>query len=101
MVDNKLTLSDFISRRRQELDDEESELLNRLKAIRAERDHLDSAERVSFGTNTPQSEVERAIRKRKHGIRPGTIMEEIVDMLQQETGRHETQTQFYMALDIV
>lgn len=80
-MEPKETFSDFIARRRRELDEEETELRKRLSVIAMEREHLFNAEKVSFGVNTPESEVVRAIRKRKRGIKPGTIMASVINIL--------------------
>jgi hypothetical protein len=82
-MDAKETLTDFIARRTRELDQEESELRKRLDVIAVEREHLRSAEKVSFSIKTPDSEVLRAVRKRKKGIKPGTIMHSVINILKE------------------
>jgi hypothetical protein len=80
-METKETLTDFIARRTRELDEEESGLRKRLELIALEREHLHNAEKVSFGIKTPESEVIRAIRKRRIGIKPGTIMDSVINIL--------------------
>jgi hypothetical protein len=75
------TFFEFIARRRRELDDEEAALRDRLAAIASEREYLRSAERISFGEKTPPREVARAIRKRRKGIKAGTIMDRVINIL--------------------
>ncbi len=79
------TLADFIKRRRRELDQLEQELRDQLEEIAVERQQLSSAEKISVGLNTPESETIRAINKRERGIKPGTIMDEVMQILR----RHE------------
>jgi hypothetical protein len=80
-MEAKETFADFIARRTQELDADEIVLKRKLREIEIEREHLHNALKVSFGINTPESEVARAIRKRKGGIKPGTIMDDVMKIL--------------------
>lgn len=75
------TFFEFIARRRRELDDEEGMLRDRLAAIASEREYLRSAASISFGEKTPPREIARAIRKRRKGIKAGTIMDRVLNVL--------------------
>jgi hypothetical protein len=85
-MESKETFADFIARRTQELDADEVVLRRRLREIEIEREHLRNALKVSFGINTPESEVARAIRKRTSGIKPGTIMDDVIKILSLKSG---------------
>lgn len=74
-------MAEFIARRRQELSAEEAELRQRLEVVRSELKGLEEAEAAAERSKTPESELKRAIRKRASGIKPGTIMESIVNIL--------------------
>jgi hypothetical protein len=76
------TFTEFIARRRRELDNAEEQLRRRLAAVSAEREQLGVVERLMIGERTPQSEIRRAISKRKKGIKPGTIMDRVVKILE-------------------
>jgi hypothetical protein len=85
-MEPKETFAEFIARRTQELDADEAVLRRKLDAIELEREHLRNALKVSFGIKTPESEVARAIRKRKSGIRSGTIMDDVIKILSLKSG---------------
>jgi hypothetical protein len=77
------TFTEFIARRRRELDRAEEELRRKLLALEAEREQLAIAETLMIGEKTPSSEIKRAISKRRKGIQPGTIMSRVVRILEQ------------------
>lgn len=80
-METRETFSEFIVRRRRELDEQERELREKLAAISAERQQLLAAESIFLGRHTPATQAVRAMRKKKKGIRAGTIMDEVIGIL--------------------
>lgn len=78
------TFAEFVARRRRELDIAEEDLRRKLLAIASEREQLNGVERLMVGERTPQSEIRRAISKRRKGIKPGTIMDRVVKLLEKK-----------------
>jgi hypothetical protein len=88
------TLSDFIARRRRELDAAEAALNEQLRAITVERAKLQQAELAASKPGVTGAELEPSWRRRKSGIKPNTIMDDIIKLL----GKHRDGL---IALDIL
>jgi hypothetical protein len=72
-------LSEFIARRRRELDDAEARLRAQLTAIIQERHALQVAEHAEVSTNKMHSSEDYKYKKRK--IKSGTIMSDVLNIL--------------------
>jgi hypothetical protein len=85
-MERPLTLTEFIARRRQELTAEEGKLRQRLQDVLSELQRLDEAEATSARSKTDGSHTSRVLRRRLSAVKPGTIMESVLNVLTKHDG---------------
>lgn len=76
------TLADFIARRRRELDEAEAKLIEELRVISQERASLRQAEIAASRPKEVEIEFQQSLRKRKSNIKPNTIMDSVINVLE-------------------